>query len=160
TLAAARRDFAVATLSDGRVIIMGGRTGPGNGTVISGVDAVVEFDPRANTFTPKGTAGFTPRISLGAAAVETSLGTRVYAMGGYSGSGPAATRVNIVEECDPVGNKWGTVAPLPTAVAQFGITVAGGINAAEPLQLVHVVSGNTATDAAPVLADANNIVQR
>src|SRR5437762_2226810 len=66
---------------------------------------------------------------------------------------PAAT----VEEFNPATNTWRTVASLPTAVAQFGITAAGGINTAEPIQLVHVVSGNTGTESVPSVANANPV---
>src|SRR5439155_23163864 len=55
---------------------------------------------------------------------------------------------------------WRGVASLPTAVAQFGITVAGGLNTAEPLQLVHVVSGNAGSEAAPSVLGGGSIVQR
>src|SRR5262249_48915030 len=44
--------------------------------------------------------------------------------------------------------------------AQFGITVAGGINTADPVQLIHVVSGNAASEAAPSLVPAASSVQR
>ena len=44
----ARRDFAIATLGDDRVFIIGGRSGGGQGTLISGTDAVLEFNPRTN----------------------------------------------------------------------------------------------------------------
>jgi hypothetical protein len=49
------------------------------------------------------------------------------------------------------------VASLPTPVGQFGITVAGGINTAEPLGLIHVVSGNTASEGAPSVANPNPV---
>jgi hypothetical protein len=42
-------------------------------------------------------------------------------------------------------------------VAQFGITVAGGINTAEPLQLIHVVSGNTGSEASPSVSSPNPV---
>src|SRR5262249_17815886 len=81
---AARRDFATATLDDGRVLIIGGRTRAGKGDVISGSAAVLEFNPRTNTLRSRSALGFTPRHSLGAAAVRTSQGVRVYAIGGYT----------------------------------------------------------------------------
>jgi hypothetical protein len=53
------------------------------------------------------------------------------------------------------------VASLPTATAQFGITVAGGHNTADPRQLVHVVSGNVGSEAVPAFANAADLrVQR
>jgi YVTN family beta-propeller protein len=156
-LVGARRDFAVATAADDRVFIIGGRTGPGQGALVTGANTILEFNPRTNTMTPRSNVGFTPRHSLGAAAVRTSGGLRIYAVGGYASTlatdAPAAT----VEEFNPTTNTWRTVASLPTAVAQFGITVAGGVNTAEPLQLVHVVSGNTASEGAASVANPNPV---
>jgi hypothetical protein len=149
TLPTARRDFAVATLNDGRMFILGGRSGPGQGTLVSSNSAVLEFNPRKKTLIVRSATGFTPRHSLGAAAVRTSQGDRIYAVGGYSSTSAGAAPVNTVEEFNPATNTWRTVASLPTAVAQFGTTVAGGINTADPVQLLHVVSGNTRSEAAP-----------
>jgi hypothetical protein len=42
---------------------------------------------------------------------------------------------------------------LPTAVAQFGSTISDGVNTAEPLQLIHVVSGNTGSEGTPTVAN-------
>jgi YVTN family beta-propeller protein len=153
SLLGARRDFAVATLTDDRVFIIGGRSGSGGGALITGADTVLEFDPRANVLTPRSSVGFTPRHSLGAAAVQTSAGPRIYAVGGYDSTSGTALPVTVVEEYDPAKNTWRTVASLPTAVAQFGITAAGGINTAEPRELVHVVSGNTGSETSPSVAN-------
>src|SRR6185295_16240685 len=38
-LLGARRDFALATLSDGRVFVIGGRSGAGDGTLVTGANA-------------------------------------------------------------------------------------------------------------------------
>jgi len=154
------RDFATATTPDGRIFIFGGRQGSGNGTLVTGANAVLEFNPRANTLVPRGTFGFTPRHSLGAAAVKTNQGTRIYAIGGYASTSPAQAPSGVVEEYNPATDTWRTVASLPTAVAQFGITAAGGINTAEPLQLIHVVSGNAGTESAPSVTGGGSIVQR
>ena len=62
-----------------------------------------------------------------------------------------------VEEFNPTTNTWRTVASLPLGVAQFGITVAGGVNTAEPLQLIHVVSGNTGTETLPTLTNPDPV---
>ena len=150
-----RRDFAVATLSDARVYIIGGRSGAGDGTLVT--DALLEFDPRTNTLTAKSTTGFTLRHSLGAAAVRTNQGERIYAIGGYTATANTTVPTNAVQEFNPATNTWRTVASIPTPVAQFGITVAGGVNTAEPLQLIHVVSGNTGTDAVPILTSATPV---
>jgi YVTN family beta-propeller protein len=156
-LATPRRDFGVATLDDDRVFIIGGRTGPGQGSLVTGADTVVEFNPRTNQLTPRRAVGFTARHSLGAAAVRTARGPRIYAIGGYASTDAGAAPVGIVEEYNPATDSWRPVSALPTAVAQFGTAVAGGINTAEPLQLVHVVSGNTGSEAAPVVANPNPI---
>ena len=146
-----RRDFAVATLPDSRVYLIGGRQGSGAGTLVGASTAVLEFDPRTNTLTQKSAVGFLLRHSLGAAAVRTSAGVRIYAVGGYVSTSAAALPSSIVQEYDPATDTWRVVASLPTAAAQFGITVAGGINTAEPLQLVHAVLGNIGSEALPVL---------
>ncbi len=157
TLPGARRDFAVATLDDARVFVIGGRTGVGQGTLVPADSAVLEFDPRTNVLTPRSASGFTLRHSLGAAAVLTSDGPRIYAVGGYAGTGAADAPVATVEEYDPATDSWRAVASLPTAVAEFGITAAGGVNTAEPLQLIHVVSGNAGSEATPALNTANPV---
>ena len=148
----ARRDFAIATLDDDRIFIIGGRRSSGQGALIT-ANVVQEFNPRTNMLTTKSSVGFTPRHSLGAAAVRTSQGLRIYAAGGYASTSSAALPVTTVEEYNPATDSWRTVASLPTGVAQFGITVAGGINTAEPLQLIHVVSGNTGSEAVPSVAN-------
>src|SRR5262249_8180081 len=152
----ARRDFAIATLDDDRVFIIGGRSGAGSGSLIT-TNAVLEFNPRTNALTAKSTTGFTPRHSLVAAAVRTPQGNRIYAIGGYASTASGASPVSAVEEFNPATNTWRAVASLPTAVAQFGITVAGGINAAEPLQLIHVVSGNTGSEGTPSVGNPNPV---
>jgi YVTN family beta-propeller protein len=156
-LLGARRDFAVATLDDDRVFIIGGRSGTGQGSLITGTNTVLEFNPRTNEITPRSSTGFTPRHSLGAAAVQTSQGPRIYAIGGYSSTTASAPPVGTVQEYNPATNTWRTVASLITATAQFGITVAGGINTAEPLQLIHVVLGNTGSENTPSLANASPV---
>jgi YVTN family beta-propeller protein len=152
-----RRDFGVATLSDGRIFLIGGRAGAGQGTLLGTGEAVVEFNPRKKAFAVRSAAGFTPRHSLGAAAVRTSQGERIYAVGGYAATAAGSAPVTTVEEYNPATNTWRTVASLPTAVAQFGITVAGGVNTAEPLQLIHVVSGNTGSEATPSVTNPNPV---
>src|SRR5215813_742557 len=156
-LVGARRDFAVATAPDDRVFIIGGRSGPGQGALVTGANTVLEFNPRTNTMSQRSNLGFTPRHSLGAAAVQTSGGLRIYAVGGYASTLAGDLPVATVEEFNPTTNTWRTVASLPTAVAQFGITVAGGVNTAEPLQLVHVVSGNTGSEGTPSVANPNPV---
>ncbi len=152
-----RRDFASATLPDGRIYIIGGRSGSGAGTLVDSVYAVLEFNPRTNLVSLRSATGFTLRHSLGAAAVRTSAGLRIYAVGGYAGTASTQMPANTVEEYNPDTNSWRTVASLPTAVAQFGITVAGGHNMAEKLQIIHVVSGNTGSEGTPAVTNANPV---
>jgi cysteine-rich repeat protein/YVTN family beta-propeller protein len=159
-LLAARRDFGVATAEDGRVYVIGGRSGAGQGSLVTGTYSVLEFDPRTNELRARSSIGFTPRHSLGAAAVRTSAGTRIYAVGGYTSTSSSSLPAATVEEFNPAANTWRTVALLPQAAAQFGITVAGGINSADPRQLVHVVGGNAGSEASPALVGAASGVQR
>ncbi|HYT94505.1 MAG TPA: kelch repeat-containing protein, partial [Gemmataceae bacterium] len=157
TLTAPRRDFAIATLDDGRVFIIGGRTRAGQGDVLSGTVAILEFNPRTNVLRSRSSLGFTPRHSLGAAAVRTSQGFRIYAVGGYTSGAGTTAPSNLVQEYNPATDTWRNVASLPTAVAQFGITAAGGINTAEPIQLIHAVSGNTGSENTPSVANPNPV---
>jgi YVTN family beta-propeller protein len=159
TLPSARRDFAVATLDDDRVFIIGGRSGAGQGSLVPLSSSVQVFDPRTNTLSAAGTSGFTPRHSLGAAAVKTNQGPRIYAIGGYDSTSATASPTNLVQEYNPATGTWRNVASLPTAVAQFGITKAGGINTAEPLELIHVTSGNVGSEATPFVP-SSFVVQR
>jgi YVTN family beta-propeller protein len=159
-----RRDFAIATIPDGRddrIFLIGGRSGTGQGSLVTS-GAVLEFNPRTNTVRTRSTTGFTPRHSLGAAAVRTigGGGFRIYAIGGYTDTAAATNPTSLVQEYNPATDTWRTVASLPTPVAQFGITAAGGINTAEPLQLIHVVSGNGGSEAAPSVVGGGSIVQR
>src|SRR5262249_51277299 len=126
----ARRDFAIATIPDGRddrIFLIGGRAGTGQGSLVTS-GAGLEFNPRTNTLRTRSTTGFTPRHSLGAAAVQTSQGFRIYAVGGYTDTAAATNPTALVQEYNPATDTWRTVASLPTPTAQFGITAAGGIN--------------------------------
>ncbi len=149
TLPFDRRDFATVQLTDERILIIGGRsaaTNSGAGDLVKNSATVQEFNVRTNKLIPRSHAGFTSRHSLGAAAVQTAKGLRIYAIGGYTSTDPATAPSALVQEFNPATNHWRTVAPLLTAVAQFGTAVAGGGNTAEPLQLVHVVAGNTSAE--------------
>lgn len=156
---AARRDFGIVTLPDDRVFIIGGREGANAGSLVAANNAVLEFNPRTNKVTKRSAAGFTLRHSLGAAAVRTNDGFRIYAIGGYDSTDPTTAPVATVEEYNPATDTWRTVAALPTATAQFGMTVAGGVNTAEPRQLIHVTSGNTGSETTPILATPT-LIQR
>lgn len=153
----ARRDFATARLSDGRIFVIGGRSGTGDGELVTGKNAILEYDPFDNKVKKRNSEGFTPRHSLGAAAVQTSGGPRIYAIGGYAAPNPEASPLPDVEEYDPATDTWRSVAQLPTPVAEFGITVAGGVSTAEPLQLIHVAFGNVGSDASPSVSATNGI---
>jgi hypothetical protein len=150
-LTSARRDFAAATLLDGRVLIVGGRAGAGDGALLTGRGSVLLFDPRANTMETRNSDGFTPRHSLGAAALLTDDGFKVYAVGGYTAVAADTAPTNVVEEYDVANDTWRTVAPLPAALAEFGIAVTGRLNKGEPVQRMHVVGGNTGSLQTPAV---------
>jgi DNA-binding beta-propeller fold protein YncE len=154
-----RRDVAAAALDDGRIFVIGGRRGTGQGSLIADESTVFEFDPRTNLVTNKSSSGFTPRHSHGAAAVNTRDGARIYVIGGYASTAANALPELSVQEFDPARNRWRTVQGLAQGVANFGIAVAGGANSAEPLQQIHVVGGNTGSESAPSVETAA-VVQR
>ncbi len=153
-LLGARRDFGMATLWDGRIVIVGGRSGAGNGTLISGADTVLLFNPKTNTVVRRNVTGFTPRHSFGLAAVETSGGPRVLAVGGYAAVAANSAPIAIVEEYNPVTDSWRTVAPLPVATAEFAIANNGPLNVGEPVAEVNVMCGNRGSIQAPNVSGA------
>ena len=155
-----RFDFGIATLDDGRIFLIGGRENKNGLELVDGDETIIEFNPRTNKVKKRSDRGFTLRHSLGAVGVRTAQGYRIYAVGGYASVDPNAAPVNIVEEFNPDTNRWRTVASLPTGVAQFGITRAGGINTAAPLQLIHVVGGNIGSETTPDVAGNTSPVQR
>jgi YVTN family beta-propeller protein len=144
-LPTARRGAAVATLPDGRIYIIGGRSGAGGVPVVAGTN-VLEFDPATNLIRARSSAGFTARFSLGAAAVvfPGAFGPRIYAIGGYLDDVTAP--VTTVEEYNPATDTWRTVTPLNAGVAEMGVAVTFGVNAAHPRAQIHVVGGNTGVD--------------
>jgi hypothetical protein len=152
-LLALRRDTAGATLPDGTIYLFGGRTGVGQGTLISGADLVVRFNPRTNTIEPVNSAGLIPRHSHVAAAVQTPDGPRLYVAGGYTDTSGTSLPTNSVQEFNPTAGTWRSVAPLPQGVAQTAGCVAGGINGVESQELIHVFSGNKGSESAPSLLD-------
>jgi len=60
----------------------------------------------------------TARYAMGV----TTLGGKVYAIGGSDGSDP----MNTVEAYDPTTNTWAAKAPMPTPRLDLGVAVAGG----------------------------------
>jgi DNA-binding beta-propeller fold protein YncE len=156
-LPSARRDFAAATLQDGRVLIVGGRAGAGDGALVAGPGSVLLFDPRANTLVARSSVGFTPRHSLGAAALKTGGAFKVYAVGGYAATAAATAPTSLVEEYDVVADTWRAVASLPAAAAEFGITTTGPLNKGEPIGRMHVVGGNLGSLQTPVVTGAIHV---
>jgi hypothetical protein len=157
----ARRDHACATLQDGRICLFGGRTGAGAGALITSPDAlVVEFDPKTNTTRAGGSAGFLPRYSCSAGAIQTSTGPRIYVGGGYTSTAPGTLPTATVQEYNPATGTWRDVAPMPQGVGEAAACVAGGINSVEPLERMHVFSGNMGPENSPVLLNGGSPAYR
>jgi hypothetical protein len=114
----------LATLLDGRVLIVGGRAGAGDGSLIAAPAPCCCSIP-GPTPVAKNDIGFTPRHSLGAAGLTTAGGFKVYAVGGYTGTAPGTAPTDLVEEYDVTTDTWRVVANLPVASAEFGITTTG-----------------------------------
>lgn len=150
-LLAGRRDFGCATLEDGRVFVIGGRTGAGQGQLVGGNQSVVLFDPKTNTIVSRSSVGFTPRHSFGAHAAATAMGPRIYVIGGYAGAGAGDAPIATVEEYNPASDTWRTVAAMPTATAEFGCAMTPRLNKGEPLSRIHVLGGNLSSEATPTV---------
>lgn len=118
-------DHTATVLSDGRVLIVGGRS---TGAIPAPVATVTIFDPATNTWTPK--------ASMSVARFEhaaTRLGNgRVLVTGGRNIGG----YLNSCEIYDPLTNIWASAAPMNNQRAQHTSTlllngkvlVAGGHN--------------------------------
>src|SRR5262249_22708256 len=134
-------EFATATLPDGRIIIIGGKDNTGNVT-----STVTQYDPQTNTFTTLAPLNAGLRRSLGAAAVNTAQGVRVYAFGGYDGSGASVGDTN---EYNPQTNTWrGPLTFMPHQLAEFGTAAVFGNNSVNPQDRIFTVCGSDGLTAA------------
>jgi hypothetical protein len=142
---ASGRDFALATLPDGHIFIIGGRSGTGPGAeLITGDTAVLEFDPFANEVR---------RQQLGRLHAASLARRRRGADGerrahlrdrrlrhDQSGVNPVA----LVEEYNPSTDTWTQDTSLPSVLAPVRrLLRRRALNAAEPDDLIFVLGGNT-----------------
>jgi hypothetical protein len=119
-------DPGVATGSDGRLYVMGGRSGA------NPTSAVDIYDPALDKWTTSAHPMPTARSTFGAVAI----GPRIYSIGGYV-QGPQFSYASPTVEAFDVGTQtWSTRAPMPQPLAAFGA-------AAGPDGRVYVVGGST-----------------
>ena len=115
-LPTARGALAAAAV-DGKIYVVGGTNGEGP------LSAVEQYDPKTNTWIARASMP-TPRSGLSACAV----GGKIYALGGQDGiGGPGGGNLlAVVEEYDPVTNRWTTKKPMSSARSAFGVSVVDG----------------------------------
>lgn len=101
-LAQARADAALAVLSDGRVLISGGRSAASGDELL---DSVEIYDPLDSSWAPAGSLS-TPRADHHALRL---LDGRVLVMGGISPDTPAEARLEIFDPADGVWSDAGSL---------------------------------------------------
>ena len=100
-------DMPSARMSHGSVEV-GGKIYIIGGIVDAAVTgSVLEYDPSAQTYTPKPTMP-TPRSAFACAAIDG----KIYVAAGHNGS----TRIDTLEVFDPVAQTWTDKAPLPSGL--------------------------------------------
>jgi Big-like domain-containing protein/Kelch motif protein/galactose oxidase-like protein len=115
TLATARFMHSAALLSDGRVLIAGGR-GPGNPLVSS----AEVYDPVANSWSTVASLS----VTRGDFGVLTLPGGKVLAAGGWTDDpSHGALTLASAELYDPASNMWAATASMTEARQQFTLTL-------------------------------------
>lgn len=126
--------FGSATLPDGRIYIGGGLDAGG-----ADVNTIIEIDPSTNTTRTRTATLTVARHGLGAAAVNTVLGPRIYFFGGFTtNTSPSA----VVEEYNPATNTLRLVTPMQFPLGDFGSSPVPANNTGTPQDLIWVVGGN------------------
>ncbi|HEY3666817.1 MAG TPA: kelch repeat-containing protein [Polyangiaceae bacterium] len=127
-----------AAVLNGKLYFVGGKP-----YVVAFAQArLIEYDPNANTWTPKADLP----LAIGRAGVTTVNG-KLYAIGGYSGM---STVQNTTQIWDPASNTWSPGAALPTPRYSLGVAAIGsdiyaidGFNGTVGLNTVEKLSGTT-----------------
>ena len=127
-----RVQHSVTRLENGKVLIVGGKSGTSDGTVLGTAEI---FDPETETFTlvvPL-SGSLTARFAHTASLLRDGSG-RVLVAGGFPGANAAALR--SAQLYNPTSNVWSTVGNLGSArgshgavaLASGGVMVAGGMS--------------------------------
>ncbi|MGE3912476.1 MAG: Kelch repeat-containing protein [Chloroflexota bacterium] len=133
----ARGGLRLVTAPNGKLYAIGGRISQFGSFGGQGVATVEEYDPIANSWTPRANMP-TARSLFGAAVASNG---RIYVIGGQINLGsPSSTSTgftNAVDEYDPISNTWRSRASMPIrraghdAVSVGGLILVMGLTASE-----------------------------
>jgi N-acetylneuraminic acid mutarotase len=124
------RNHAAIGVVNGKIYVIGGRTGAAFIGLASDVSVVEEYDPAANTWGPPRARMPTARSALAAGVYNG----RIYVAGGEFQDPQMMATFRAVEAYDPARNAWTTIPSLP--VSRHGL--AGGMIGSR----FHVVGGD------------------
>jgi hypothetical protein len=103
------RNHAFGGVVNGKIYVIGGRTGHGFILAATNTDAVEEYDPVSNTWSAPKERMPTAR-SGGASGTD---GRMIYVAGGEVTTKDLVAAFKCVEAYDPVTNSWITLPPMP-----------------------------------------------
>lgn len=115
TMTRGRTNMTATLLDDGRVLVVGGRTGATMATTVS----TEIFDPADDSFAPTGDL-LADRARHAAVLLDDG---RVWVAGGVSGDDGGYTAIADTEVWDPASGQWSAGPPLPSARDLFTATV-------------------------------------
>ena len=155
TMTRGRTNLTATLLSDGRVLIAGGRTG----ATMTTTNSAEVFDPIDDSFTPTGNM-IVDRARHVAVLLDDG---RVWVAGGVSGDDGVYAAIDDSEVWDPANGEFSAAASLPSARDLFTATrlndgrvlVVGGRNDATTLDDAHLFDAGAGFSPVPGgLADA------
>lgn len=115
-LATPRDDFGLA-VSEGRIYVLGGTAGAGDGTLGS----TEIYDPATDRWDPG------PALSVGRKAFgAVALGRTIYAIGGATAPEASGAATDLVEALDTATGRWRRLAPLAAPRAGHAVVELGG----------------------------------
>jgi N-acetylneuraminic acid mutarotase len=135
------RNHAFGAAVNGKIYVIGGRTGHGFILTATNTDVVEEYDPLSNTWSvPKERM---PTARSG--GVTGTDGRRIYVAGGEVTTQELVGAFRAIEAYDPLTNSWSTLPPMP--MPRHG--VAGAVLG----NRLHLVSGMVQSAGALVFLD-------
>ena len=115
------RNHSYSANVNGKIYVIGGRTGHGFIMAAANTDAVEEYDPPTNTWSPPKDRMPTPRSGGG----WGTDGKRIYVAGGEVTTKQLVGAYRAVEAYDPATNSWATLPPMPMPRHGFAAAVIG-----------------------------------
>jgi peroxiredoxin/N-acetylneuraminic acid mutarotase len=140
------RNHAFAAAVNGKIYVIGGRTGHGFIMVATNTDAVEEYDPANDLWSPPKERMPTPRSGGG----WGTDGRRIYVAGGEVTTKQLVGAYRAVEAYEPATNSWAALPSMPMPRHGFAGAVIGN--------RFHMVSGMITSAGAMAMQDPKLVV--